>query len=166
MKMIAGAFLRACSNRSRTRAAPTPTNISTNSEPLIEKNGTPASPATALRQQRLAGSRRADQQDAARHARAQPAVFFRVLEEIDDLLQLRLGLVDAGDVVERRLGVGLDIDLGLAAADRHQPAEARPGCSPRGGTRTAIVPKNTSVGSTQDSSVLSQLFWTWPLKRT
>ena len=30
------------------RDAPTPTNISTKSEPLIEKNGTPASPATAL----------------------------------------------------------------------------------------------------------------------
>ena len=48
MKMMAGAALRACSNRSRTRAAPTPTNISMNSEPEIEKNGTPASPATAF----------------------------------------------------------------------------------------------------------------------
>ena len=47
MKMMQGAAFRACSNRSRTRAAPTPTNISTNSEPEIEKNGTPASPATA-----------------------------------------------------------------------------------------------------------------------
>ena len=47
MKMIAGAFLRASWNRSRTRAAPTPTIISTNSDPLIEKNGTSASPATA-----------------------------------------------------------------------------------------------------------------------
>ncbi len=37
----------ACSKRSRTREAPTPTNISTKSEPEIEKNGTPASPATA-----------------------------------------------------------------------------------------------------------------------
>ena len=46
--MIAGAAAFACSNRSRTRDAPTPTNISTKSEPLIEKNGTPASPATAL----------------------------------------------------------------------------------------------------------------------
>ncbi len=45
--MMQGAWLRACSKRSRTRAAPTPTNISTNSEPLIEKKGTPASPATA-----------------------------------------------------------------------------------------------------------------------
>ena len=45
--MIQGAFFLAFSNRSRTREAPTPTNISTKSEPLIEKNGTPASPATA-----------------------------------------------------------------------------------------------------------------------
>src|SRR5690606_29630666 len=37
----------ASEKRSRTLAAPTPTNISTNSEPLIEKKGTPASPATA-----------------------------------------------------------------------------------------------------------------------
>ena len=37
----------ACSKRSRTRAAPTPTNISTNSEPDSVKKGTSASPATA-----------------------------------------------------------------------------------------------------------------------
>ncbi len=43
-----GAFFLACSNKSRTRAAPTPTNISTKSEPLMEKKGTPASPATAF----------------------------------------------------------------------------------------------------------------------
>ena len=47
MKMMAGALAAACWKRSRTRAAPTPTNISTNSEPLKEKKGTPASPATA-----------------------------------------------------------------------------------------------------------------------
>src|SRR5262245_29179349 len=47
MKMMQGLFCLACSNRSRTREAPTPTNISTKSEPEIEKNGTPASPATA-----------------------------------------------------------------------------------------------------------------------
>ena len=46
--MIDGADFLAFSNKSRTRLAPTPTNISTKSEPEIEKNGTPASPATAL----------------------------------------------------------------------------------------------------------------------
>ena len=47
IKMIDGAAFFALSNKSRTRLAPTPTNISTKSEPEIEKNGTPASPATA-----------------------------------------------------------------------------------------------------------------------
>ena len=48
MKMMLGAFSFACLNRSRTREAPTPTNISTKSEPDMEKKGTSASPATAL----------------------------------------------------------------------------------------------------------------------
>ena len=48
MKTIHGAFSLACLNKSLTRAAPTPTNISTKSEPDKEKNGTAASPATAF----------------------------------------------------------------------------------------------------------------------
>ena len=48
IKTIQGAFSFACLNRSRTFAAPMPTNISTNSEPEMEKNGTLASPATAF----------------------------------------------------------------------------------------------------------------------
>src|SRR5947208_781302 len=42
MKMMHGEASFACSNRSHTRDAPTPTNISTKSEPEMEKNGTPA----------------------------------------------------------------------------------------------------------------------------
>mmetsp|Transcript_1244 Transcript_1244/g.4621 ORF Transcript_1244/g.4621 Transcript_1244/m.4621 type:complete len:205 (+) Transcript_1244:1149-1763(+) len=48
MKTMDGSCARACANRSRTRAAPTPTNISVKSEPEMERNGTPASPAVAL----------------------------------------------------------------------------------------------------------------------
>ena len=48
MNMMHGALLFACSNISRTLLAPTPTNISTKSEPEIVKKGTPASPAIAL----------------------------------------------------------------------------------------------------------------------
>ena len=48
INMIHGAFFFASWNRSRTREAPTPTNISTKSEPEMLKNGTPASPATAF----------------------------------------------------------------------------------------------------------------------
>ncbi len=47
INMIHGAFFLPCRKRSLTRLAPTPTNISTKSEPDMEKNGTPASPATA-----------------------------------------------------------------------------------------------------------------------
>ena len=48
IKMIQGAFFVASLNRSRTRDAPTPTYSSIKSEPVSEKNGTFASPATAL----------------------------------------------------------------------------------------------------------------------
>ena len=46
--MIHGDFSFACLKRSRTLDAPTPTNISTKSEPESEKKGTFASPATAF----------------------------------------------------------------------------------------------------------------------
>ena len=46
--MMLGDFSFACLNKSLTLLAPTPTNISTKSEPLKEKNGTLASPATAF----------------------------------------------------------------------------------------------------------------------
>ena len=48
MKIIQGAICCACLNKSRTLDAPTPTYISTNADPLNEKNGTFASPATAF----------------------------------------------------------------------------------------------------------------------
>ena len=48
MKIMHGECFFACSNMSLTLDAPTPTNISTKSEPEIVKNGTLASPAIAL----------------------------------------------------------------------------------------------------------------------
>mmetsp|Transcript_35120 Transcript_35120/g.109758 ORF Transcript_35120/g.109758 Transcript_35120/m.109758 type:complete len:223 (+) Transcript_35120:1276-1944(+) len=48
MKTIQGAFILAWLNKSRTREAPTPTNISMKSEPDIEKKGTLASPDIAF----------------------------------------------------------------------------------------------------------------------
>ena len=48
MKIIAGDLSLACLKRSLTREAPTPTNISTKSDPESEKKGTLASPATAF----------------------------------------------------------------------------------------------------------------------
>ena len=48
MNIKHGLFSLAFLKRSLTLLAPTPTNISTNSEPASEKNGTPASPAIAF----------------------------------------------------------------------------------------------------------------------
>ena len=48
MNMIQGACSLAWANMSLTLDAPTPTNISTKSEPETVKNLTPASPAMAL----------------------------------------------------------------------------------------------------------------------
>ena len=48
--------------------------------------------------------------------------FFGRLEELDDLLQLLLGFVDAGDVGEPHLDVVFGVDLGAAARERHHAA--------------------------------------------
>ena len=58
-----------------------------NSEPLIEKKGTPASPATALASKRLARSGGAHQQHALGDSPAEPLEFLRVFEEFDDLFR-------------------------------------------------------------------------------
>ena len=100
MKMMHGEFCLACSKRSRTREAPTPTNISTKSEPEIEKNGTPASPATARASSVLPVPGGPVQQHALRDAGAERLELLGVLEELLDLVQLLDGLVRAGHVTE------------------------------------------------------------------
>ena len=51
-------------------------------------------------QQRLTGTRRADQQTALGDLAAEALELLWVLEELDDFLELGLGLVDARDIVE------------------------------------------------------------------
>ena len=85
---------------SRTRAAPTPTNISTKSEPDRLKNGTPASPAIALAKQRLAGARRTDEQHSLGNSPAKRLVLLRRAQEFDHLAQFVHRFVDAGHVLE------------------------------------------------------------------
>ena len=69
-------------------------------------------------QERLAGSRRPHQQDALRNAAAELLELLRLAQEVDDLLQLVLRLVDAGDVLERDLLLGARRQLRLALAER------------------------------------------------
>ena len=75
-------------------------------------------------EQRLAGARRPDQQNALGNMRPEPAVALGILEKGHHFLQLEFRLVDAGHVGEGDLGVLLDIDLGARLADRHESAKA------------------------------------------
>ena len=72
------------------------------------------------REQRLAGAGRAHQQHALRNASAEFLEFLRLLEELDDLDEFFLGLVDAGDVLERHflLRTRRQLRLALAEAQR------------------------------------------------
>ena len=87
-----------------------------------------------LGQQRLAGARRADEQHALGDLAAELLELLRVLEELDDLAQLFLGLFDAGHVLEGDLvlllgdqpGAGLAEGQGLGAAALHLAHEEDP----------------------------------------
>src|SRR3954452_14244269 len=64
-----------------------------------------------LREQRLAGARRAVEEDALGDRRAEARERLRAAQELDDMAQLGLGLVDAGDVVPADLLAGVRLDL-------------------------------------------------------
>jgi hypothetical protein len=76
------------------------------------------------REERLAGSRRADEQHALGNAAAELRELLRVLQEGDDLFELFLRLFDAGDVAERDLVLVLGQQLRAALAERHGLAAA------------------------------------------
>ena len=85
-------------------------------------------------EQRLAGSRRTHEQHALGDLSAEPLELLRVLEKIDDLLELLLGLRDTGDILEgdlflfrgEELGLGLAEGHGLGPAGLHLPEENEP----------------------------------------
>ncbi len=98
MNTIAGDFLRAALNSRRIRAAPTPTNISTNDAADCEKNVAPDSCATAFASSVLpvpGGPCR--RMPLGTLAPSSPEAL-GVAQVVDDLAQLLLGLVGAGDL--------------------------------------------------------------------
>ena len=77
-----------------------------------------------LGEQRLAGTRIADHQHAARDAPAQLLELGRVAQELDQLADFFLGLVTAGDVGEGDRVVGFVEHARLALAERERAAPA------------------------------------------
>ena len=86
------------------------------------KNGTLASPAMARASKRLTGAGRADQQRAFRNFAAEALELARVFQELDDLAELFLGFIDAGDILERDAALGFGEQLGFRAAKAHGAA--------------------------------------------
>ena len=100
MKMMHGADFLPCSNMSRTRAAPTPTNISTKSEPLMERTGHPLrlqwrAPAASC--PCPAGRPSTRPLECGRRV----SEIFRVTQKLDELLHFVLCFLDTGDIAER-----------------------------------------------------------------
>ena len=76
-------------------------------------------------QQGLARARGADEQDALGNAAAELLELLRLLEEVDDLVQLLLGLLDAGHVLEGDFLLLVGEELGPALAEGHGLVAAR-----------------------------------------
>ena len=72
------------------------------------------------REKRFARARRSDEQHASRHAGAEAGGSRRVAEERDDLFELALGFVDAGDVREAGLRSLFGDDLRATARGLHE----------------------------------------------
>ena len=75
-------------------------------------------------EQRLAGARRADEQDPLRNSTAETLILLRTLQELDDFTEFFHRLVDAGDVLERDADIFLSVHLAAAATECHRRAGA------------------------------------------
>jgi hypothetical protein len=76
------------------------------------------------RQKGLTRSGRSDQQHAARNLAAQTLELLRIAQKLDDLFQILLGLVDAGDVGECYTAMRFGQKLRLRFAEAHRAGTA------------------------------------------
>ena len=125
MKTIQGAFSLALRNKSRTREAPTPTNISTNSDPEMLKKGTAASPAMALASSVLPVPGWPINSTPLGMRAPMAVNFSGALEERNDFLQFFFGFFDTGYVVEHHAGFSFHLKSSLGAAKIHGVTRAR-----------------------------------------
>ena len=92
---------------------------------LRARNGEKRHPGLARngsRDERLARTRRADQQGSLGQRGPDLGISGGIVQEIDDLAQGLLSLVLTGHIGKRGLHVGIGIDLRPAAAERHEVA--------------------------------------------
>src|SRR5262249_1656604 len=68
--------------------------------------------------------RRSDQEDALRDLAAESPIALGLLQEVHDLLELRLRLFDAGNIGEPHFDVLLAVDAGAVLAERERGADS------------------------------------------
>ena len=124
---MAGACLRAVWKRSRTRLAPTPDEHLHEVRAADREEGHAGLAGHGPGQQGLAGARGPDQQDALGDLGPDLLEPAGRLQEVDDLADLLLDPVVAGDVGEGRRRAGRREQPGLGPADRHDPRHLAPG---------------------------------------
>src|SRR5262249_29259312 len=78
-----------------------------------------------LGEERLARSRRTEQERALRNPPTEALEFLRIAEELDDLLELLFRLIRARDILEGHLGARLERHLGTALSKFHRARAAR-----------------------------------------
>jgi hypothetical protein len=125
-------------------AAPTPTNISTKSEPEIERTAPWPRRQWRLGQQRLAGTRVADQQHALRDAATEFLEFRGIAQEIDQFGDFFLGLVATGDVGEGD-GVGRFVEQRALLLPNEKAPPLPPPCIWR--MKKIQTPISSSIGN-------------------
>ncbi len=131
MKITHGEFSFAVLNRSRTRLAPTPTNIWMNSLPLMEKNGTFASPATALASSVLPVPGGPTSSTPLGTWAPSRVNLLGSLRKSTTLLEFAFGGVHAGHVVERAAALPLFVAAGGTADVTIQETAAARFANPR-----------------------------------
>ena len=117
-KYNTGSILLSFFKRSRTRDAPTPTNISTKSEPEIEKNGTPASPATALARRVFPVPGGRLQEEVPWGSWPHAGIFLRILQEINYFFQFFL-LSSSSPATREKFTLLSRLSLCAASAEIH-----------------------------------------------
>ncbi|GER26139.1 exocyst complex component sec10 [Striga asiatica] len=149
-----GAFDFAFSNKSLTLEAPTPTNNSTNSEAAQEKNGTPASPATA-RAKRVFPVPGGPTKRQPLGILAPSAVY--ICLEIYKFLQLELGLIGTGHISKSDAGLRDLLEPGFGPAEVHGPSKAAgPFRAALGPSEQEIKPAESEEGEKQTHYEIEQ----------
>src|SRR5205823_11857269 len=83
--------------------------------------------ADGSRQKRFSRSWRPDQQYALRNSPAESLVFLGMLEKIDNLDELRLGLINSGDILEGLVNFRrLIVNLRAAFSECHRTSRTGP----------------------------------------